>query len=139
MVAYTRSLSHRDTERPALWARALVDLFGRDNILARRANGTVACGHEPWHGSRSGQCVVIWPLRGRWWCSSCGQAGDAVTYVMQRDDCDYATAVQWLGERYGFPKNWCPGWRERTSWPRRYVALSAPSPRPYRGLVRREP
>src|SRR4051794_9058880 len=41
------------------------------NALTPRPNGTVQCGHEPVHGSRSGSCVIVWPEEGRWWCSSC--------------------------------------------------------------------
>jgi hypothetical protein len=123
----TRNISHIDAMRRALWAHVLVDLFAKDNPVTRRPNSTLTCGHEPWHSSRSGRCVIIWPSTGRWWCSSCRKGGDAVTYVMARQGCDYASAAQWLGERYGFPKNWRSGWRERASWPRVYTAFSASS------------
>jgi hypothetical protein len=127
MRACTHSVSHSDTKRRTPWAHVpIATLFAEHNPLARRPDGTVRCGHEPFHGSRSGRCVIIWPSTGYWWCSSCRTGGDAVTYVMARDGCVYAAAVQWLGERYGFPKSWQPGWRERASWPRIYAALSAP-------------
>jgi hypothetical protein len=73
------------------------------NPPTRRSNGTVQCGHEPVHGSRSGSCVIVWPEDGRWWCSSCHRGGDAVAAVQSLEGCPRPAAIARLGERYGFP------------------------------------
>jgi hypothetical protein len=64
---------------------------------------TIRTGHEPVHGSKSGACVVIWCGSGRWWCSSCHEAGDAATLVMRTRGVTYAEAAAFLTERYGPP------------------------------------
>jgi hypothetical protein len=48
--------------------------------LQHRRHGT-AVGRRPGHGSRSGTCLVVRPIAGRWWCSSCRRRGDAVGWV----------------------------------------------------------
>jgi hypothetical protein len=48
--------------------------------LQRRPSGAMV-GRCPWHSSRSGTCMVVWPDEGRWWCSSCRRGGDAVQWL----------------------------------------------------------
>jgi hypothetical protein len=76
------------------------------NTLTARPNGTVQCGHEPVHGSRSGACLVIWPAESRWWCSSCHAGGDAVQAVKSLEGCSYRAALARLIDRYGRPEGW---------------------------------
>jgi len=83
---------------------SLTDIFQlAGNRLHPRPNGTVDCGHEPCHGSKSGRCVTIDPTSGRWFCRSCRQGGDLVAAVQSLFGLDYWGAVQWLSERYGVP------------------------------------
>src|SRR5690242_18692736 len=74
------------------------------NVLVERRSGQIVTGHEPMHGSKSRQCVVIWPSESRWWCSSCGRGGDAVAAVRSLEGVSYPAAVARLGDRYGFAR-----------------------------------
>ncbi len=91
---------------PSPWQHVpIADLLTEaGNVTVERANGTIVCGHEPIHGSRSGTCLVAWPAEGRWWCSSCRQGGDAVALVMSLHGRGFHRARVYLGERFGFPK-----------------------------------
>ena len=95
----------REMETVSAWRHVpLPALFEQaGNPLTPRPNGTVQCGHEPVHGSRSGTCVILWPEAGRWWCSSCRQGGDAVQAVRSLEGCSYPAAVARLIDRYGAP------------------------------------
>ncbi|HVA90645.1 MAG TPA: CHC2 zinc finger domain-containing protein [Chloroflexota bacterium] len=59
--------------------------------LAPRSDGRQV-GPCPWHGSRTGSCLVVWPAEGRWWCSSCKRGGDLVKWTSLIEGIDYATA-----------------------------------------------
>jgi hypothetical protein len=89
--------------QPSRWAHVpLAELFEQaGNVVRARSNGTLQTGHEPFHDSKSGTCLVIWPDTGRWWCSSCRQSGDAATLVMALQDTSYHAAARWLAGRYG--------------------------------------
>jgi hypothetical protein len=96
--------------------------------LTERNNGTHA-GPCPWHGSRSGACLVVWP--GYWWCSSCKRHGDLVAWVALIDGIPFCKARRQLGipnpprqpkERRrphcrALPANWRPSGRTlRADW-----------------------
>ncbi len=57
--------------------------------------------HSPKHASRSNECLVIWPQKGWWYCSSCGKSGDAAGWIMHLEGCDYHEAARRLAERFG--------------------------------------
>ena len=99
--------STRTTNRRAVsaWVHVpLADLFAEQgNQVHRRADRSLECGHEPLHGSNSGRCVLLDLGRGRWWCRSCRQSGDAPIYVMAVRGCGHRAAAAWLAERYGLP------------------------------------
>ena len=90
---------------PSRWAHVpLAALFEEaGNAIVERPNGTAECGHEPFHGSRSGRCVLLDPVAGRWWCRSCRRGGDAATLVMDHHGWSYRQAAAWLAGRYGGP------------------------------------
>lgn len=90
---------------PSRWAHVpLADLFGQaGNTAGRRGDGTAECGHEPFHGSRSGRCVTIDEARGLWYCRSCRRGGDAARLVTDLHGCSYRRAAEWLEARYGAP------------------------------------
>ncbi len=39
----------------------------------------------PLHSSKSGESLVVWPLEGRWWCSSCKRGGGAAAWQRLMD------------------------------------------------------
>ncbi len=57
--------------------------------------------HAPKHASKSGECLVIWPRKGWWFCSSCGKSGDAAGWIMHLEGCDYHEAARRLERRFG--------------------------------------
>lgn len=61
-----------------------------------RPNGTHV-GPCPWHASRSGTCLVVWPDTGRWWCSSCHRGGDAVAWLALVEGVTFDEARRRLG------------------------------------------
>jgi hypothetical protein len=90
---------------PSRWQHVPVqDLLAEHNPPARvQSDGTLRSGHQPFHGSKSGECLTYWPESGRWYCSSCKKAGDAATWLQQLRGCSYQEAAAWLTERYGAP------------------------------------
>jgi hypothetical protein len=88
---------------PSPWRHApLPELFGTaGNRLHSRGDGRVECGHEPFHSSKSGHCVVIDPAMGLWWCRSCRRGGDVARWVMDLHGWDRAQAEGWLIRHYG--------------------------------------
>ena len=90
--------------RPAPWGSALPELFQQlGNDVRDRGTGQVETGHQPWHTSRSGACVVIDIARGLWYCRSCRTGGTALSFVMAWRGCTAAAAREWLAEHYGRP------------------------------------
>lgn len=119
-----------DTRRRSRWAHAdLADLFAHFDNPVHAAGERLKSGHEPVHGSRSGTCVVAWPATGRWWCSSCGRAGDAAGFVMAALGVKYPAAAEWLTTRYGPPAD------AGSELSRRRASRS--KRRPYNAAVRR--
>jgi hypothetical protein len=90
---------------PSRWVHVPVDelLAEAGNTTTTRANGTLESGHEPFHHSRSGRCLVIWPASGRWYCRSCRATGDTAALVMTMYGWRYPQAAAWLECRYGPP------------------------------------
>jgi hypothetical protein len=122
------SVTHpADTDRrPSRWRHVpMADVLERAGNHVQMAGDRLKSGHEPVHGSRSGACLVVWPADGRWWCSSCGRAGDAVGLVMGLLGVSARDAMRLLSDRYGAPPEDGTGSR-RVRRPRR---------RPYNAAV----
>ena len=62
--------------------------------------GTIFKGLCPFHGEKSPSFVVT-PARGTWHCFGCGMGGDIFSFVMQRDNVDFPTALRSLAGRAG--------------------------------------
>lgn len=60
-------------------------------------------GHGHAHGSKSGTCISVDTVLGRWYCSSpsCQRGGTAITWVMDIEQCGYGQAWQALVDRFG--------------------------------------
>ncbi len=69
--------------------------------LREKGPGKWVGDHAPKHASKSGECLVVWPDRGRWHCTSCGLGGDAAAWIAHLEDCDYAEACRRLVARFG--------------------------------------
>ncbi len=84
---------------------SLVDLITEEGVpLRQKEAGKYVGPHPHKHGSKSGNCLVVWAMEGRWWCSACQGGGDAVDWLV---DCGEAEnkgqAIQILVERFGPP------------------------------------
>ena len=79
----------------------LVTLFQEaGNTLHANGSG-FKTGHEPVHGSKSGQCVKIDPEKAVWYCFSCQRGGDIVAAVMSLQGISRSAAIAVLKERFG--------------------------------------
>ena len=65
--------------------------------LSRPDRKCYAKGRCPFHKSRSGQSFSVNLNTGAFCCFGCDVKGDIVSYVMQRDGCDFKTAAKKLG------------------------------------------
>jgi hypothetical protein len=123
--------------------RLLATITATVGPLTERSNGTHA-GPCPWHSSRSGACLVVWPAENRWWCSSCKRHGDLVAWVALTEGITFGAARRQLGipnpprqpkARHRpngrvLPANWRPGGRRlRADW-RPGLPLFDDEPRP---------
>lgn len=68
--------------------------------LTRRGASWFGC--CPFHSERTGSFCVT-PGKGIFHCFGCGAGGDAVAYVMRKDNLDFPQAVEALAQRYGIP------------------------------------
>jgi hypothetical protein len=84
------------TQPPTPDDRLLASISATVGPLAARQNGTHV-GSCPWHSSRSGACLVVWPAEGRWWCSSCKRSGDLVAWVALTEGIPFGAARRQLG------------------------------------------
>jgi hypothetical protein len=103
---------------PSRWAHVPLAALFEDagNPIARRRRGTAACGHEPFHGSRSGTCVTIDEILGLWYCRSCRRGGDAVRFVRDLHGWGYPRTAAWLAARFGAPAGDRPRPERPSGW-----------------------
>jgi hypothetical protein len=87
------------------WAHVpLAKLFAEQgNRIHERSDGRLEAGHEPFHSSKSGRCILINKTAGTWYCRSCRRGGDAAAFVRMLRGCTYAEAEVWLIAQYGPP------------------------------------
>ena len=64
--------------------------------LRRRPNSS-AEGRCPWHGSKSGRCLVVFAGGRRWWCRDCNRGGDVAAWVAALEGITYGEACRRLG------------------------------------------
>jgi DNA polymerase-1 len=105
-----RELAHREG-RPGAGARPrgnrwpqvdLVALLRESGCTLReKAPGKWVGDHPQKHGSKSGECLVVWPAAGRWHCTSCKAGGDAADWVAHLEGISYAEAAAQLEARFG--------------------------------------
>jgi hypothetical protein len=84
------------------WAHVdLVALIQERQDLKERSNGTFVGPHPTKHPSNSGECLVVWPADGHWYCSSCKATGDVPGWLVDRDGVTYRQACDLLRMKYG--------------------------------------
>jgi DNA primase len=92
------AVQNADAKEQVRQATDIVELVGR-SIALRRA-GRLFKGLCPWHKDTSPSLQVN-PDRQTWKCWVCDIGGDAFSFVMKQEGCDFREAVSLLAERAG--------------------------------------
>ena len=90
----THYLNNRITKEDIFAAKEIpiAALYGK---FLKLSNGR-AIGRCPFHNETEGS-FVIYMQQNKWHCfGACGKGGDAIDYIMQRDGCNFITAVKRL-------------------------------------------
>lgn len=88
----------KNTIERILDAAQIVDVISDFVALKRRgANYTACC---PFHNEKTPSFSVS-PSKGIFKCFGCGKAGNAVNFVMEHEQLNYAEALKYLGKKYG--------------------------------------
>ena len=78
----------------------IVDLVS-ENVKLRRT-GKNYIGFCPFHANTHTPSFVVFPDSGTWRCfGQCSEGGDAFSYLMKRDGCDFQTALELLAKKAG--------------------------------------
>ncbi|MEX2173114.1 MAG: DNA primase [Pirellulaceae bacterium] len=91
-------MSYSDAKEQVRQATDIVDLVGRS--VALRRQGRQFVGLCPWHPDRKPSLTVN-PDRQTWKCWVCDIGGDAYSFVMKQEGCDFREALTMLAERAG--------------------------------------
>ena len=87
-----------DTER----IRGVIDLWSLIRETCKLDSGGRGA-HENKHASESGNCLHV--DRGWWYCHHCHAGGDALDWIMDRDNADFSEALQTAAEVAGISLN----------------------------------
>lgn len=105
-------MTYGDAKEQVRQATDIVELVGKHLELRRAGRGFV--GRCPWHDDRRPSLQVN-PDRQTWKCWVCDIGGDAFSFVMKREGCDFSEAIKMLADRAGIslgreqPKRATPG------------------------------
>lgn len=91
-------MTDRDVKEQVRQATDIVDLVGRS--IALRRSGRLFVGLCPWHNDKKPSLQVN-PDRQTWKCWVCDIGGDAFSFVMKQEGCDFGEALRMLAERAG--------------------------------------
>ena len=69
-----------------------------ETVRLRKSGGSFS-GLCPFHQERTPSFTVS-PARGTFKCFGCGEGGDAITFVMKRDNIDFVDAIELLATRF---------------------------------------
>lgn len=89
---------HDDAKEQVRQATDIVDLIGKYIELRRQGRGYV--GRCKWHDDRKPSLQVN-PERQTWKCWVCDIGGDAFSFVMKNEGCDFREALEMLAQRAG--------------------------------------
>jgi DNA primase len=81
--------------------RAAVDMADLvSQYTSLRKAGSRLTGRCPFHDERTPSFSVN-PVDKLFYCFGCGKGGDAISFVRELEQLDFAEAVEWLAERFG--------------------------------------
>jgi DNA primase len=87
----------RETIDKVFEAARIEDVVGSYVSLKKR--GANLLGLCPFHKEKTGSFTVS-PSKGIYKCFGCGQAGNAVKFIMEIEQCSYVEAIKQLAQRY---------------------------------------
>ena len=91
----------KDTSLEAVKAAADIVVLAGERTQLRR-QGARFVGRCPFHDERTPSFSVN-PERGFYHCFGCGKGGDAITFVRETENLDFAGAIEWLADRFNVP------------------------------------
>ena len=91
-------LISRETIEEVLSRTDILTLIGA-YVSLKRAGSNVK-GLCPFHSEKS-PSFTVYPADNSFYCFGCGVGGDAISFVMRMENCDYPDAVQVLAKRAG--------------------------------------
>src|SRR5579875_2057712 len=124
----------RDEDVALVRERSAIDEVVGEYLQLRRGGGGSLMALCPFHEEKTPSFSVT-PSRGLWYCFSCHEGGDVITFVRRIDGLSFAEAVERLAARLGVDLHyeqggtapgqgghrragpWCPGWPRRTGRP----------------------
>ena len=92
--------------------------------------GRLMSGLCPFHAEKS-PSFMVYPDTQSYYCFGCGAGGDAITFIMGRENLDYGEAVRFLCERAGIPLPEEDMERETTDLRRRIYEMNKAAARFY--------
>ncbi len=92
--------------------------------------GRLMSGLCPFHAEKS-PSFMVYPDTQSYYCFGCGAGGDAITFIMGRENLDYVEAVRFLCERAGIPLPEEDMERETTDLRRRIYEMNKAAARFY--------
>ena len=90
----------RDEDHALVRERSAVEEVIGEYLLLRNAGGGSLKGLCPFHDEKTPSFNVT-PARGMWYCFSCTQGGDVITFVRKIDNLSFTEAVERLASRAG--------------------------------------
>ena len=78
----------------------IADLISRSGVTLKASGVNSWSGLCPFHDEKSPSFTVR-PTHGTYRCFGCGQSGDAITYVQEKEGMTFAEAVRYVAEMYG--------------------------------------
>ena len=90
----------RDEDIQLVRERSAIDEVVGEYLQLRNAGGGSLKGLCPFHDEKTPSFNVT-PARGLWYCFSCSEGGDVITFVQRIDNLGFAEAVERLAARAG--------------------------------------
>jgi len=78
----------------------ICDLIG--GYVQLRSHGSTSTGLCPFHNEKT-PSFTVYSNNQSFYCFGCGEGGDAISFVMKRENLEYVEAVRFLAERAGLP------------------------------------
>jgi DNA primase len=125
------ALIQKSSIEAAVAAADMIEIVsGRTQLRRSGAQWTGRC---PFHDDQNPSFSVN-PVEKLYHCFSCGKGGDLIKFVQETEGLDFASAIEWLADRYGVELEYeetAPGFEARRSRRERLLALLESSARFY--------